>query len=453
MKKIAVVILAAGEGTRMKSDTPKVLHKVGGVPMLGRVLAALEVLKPAKLCVVVGHHSEKVKKEFAGKNIVFVEQARQLGSGHALMQAAKTLKAFKGDVLVLCGDAPLIKAETLREFVSFHGAQGNEASVLSSELDNPFGYGRILRHSSGQVAKIVEEKDASLPVKRIREINSGIYCFKSPALWKVLGKIKNNNAKKEYYLTDSIAILNALSRPVGAYKIRGVEEILGVNSRVELAKAEAVLRKRALEKIMAEGVTVLDPANTYISPETTVGRDSVIYPGTIVEGASSIGAGSVIGPNAFIKNSKIGSFCEVRISYIYDSEVSDGVKIGPFAHIRPGTLLKENARIGNFTEIKKSVVGRGTKVSHLAYIGDTELGVDINVGAGAITCNYDGVNKHKTYIGDGSFVGSNVNLVAPVKIGKNVLIAAGSTITEDVPAGTLAIARTRQIIKPRKKRG
>ena len=299
----------------------------------------------------------------------------------------------------------------------------------------------------------MEEKDASLPVKRIREINSGIYCFKSPALWKVLGKIKNNNAKKEYYLTDSIAILNALSRPVGAYKIRGVEEILGVNSRVELAKAEAVLRKRALEKIMAEGVTVLDPANTYISPETTVGRDSVIYPGTIVEGASSIGAGSVIGPNAFIKNSKIGSFCEVRISYIYDSEVSDGVKIGPFAHIRPGTLLKENARIGNFTEIKKSVVGRGTKVSHLAYIGDTELGVDINVGAGAITCNYDGVNKHKTYIGDGSFVGSNVNLVAPVKIGKNVLIAAGSTITEDVPAGTLAIARTRQIIKPRKKRG
>jgi len=453
MKNLSVIILAAGEGTRMKSDTPKVLHKVSGAAMLERVLNAVSGLKPEKVCVVVGHGAQQVKKEFSDRNIIFVHQAKQLGSGHAVIQVRKVLSKYKGNILILCGDAPLIKQETLKDLLSFHIRQDIDATVLSAEIDNPFSYGRIVRQPSGQVSGIVEEKDAQPLQKRIKEVNSGIYCFKSQKLWNSLKKINNKNNKGEYYLTDTISILSCSGASIGAYKIKGFEEILGINSRIDLAKAEKLLNKRVVEKVMIEGVTVIDPENTYISPEAKIGRDTIIYPGTIIECDTEIGHSSIVGPNCLIRSSKIGSGCVIRTSFIYDSILHDNVKIGPFAHIRPGTVIKEDARIGNFTEVKKSIVGRGSKVSHLAYIGDTELGSDINIGAGAITCNYDGVNKHKTQIGDGSFVGSNVNLVAPVRIGKNVLIAAGSTITEDVPSGSLAIARSRQTVKPRKKRG
>lgn len=451
MKKLAVVILAAGEGTRMKSETPKVLHTLCGRPMVRWVLAAVKKLAPAKIVMVVGHGGQLVREHLADEKILFVEQKKRLGSGHALMQADRALKNFRGDILVLCADTPLITSETLSALIRQHRARRNSATILSARFPNPFSYGRIVREASGRVAAIVEEKDGTPEQRAINEINSGIYCFKSPELWAVLKRIKPNNVKHEYYLTDVIAILNSRGSAVDARIAGNADEIMGVNHRKDLAIAQKVLRTGILNRWMLDGVTIHNPDATYIGPDVTIGRDTVIYPQTMIEGNTIIGSGCKIGPFSFISNTRAGDRVEIRSSFVYDSRIAADVKIGPYAHLRPGSVLEAGSKVGNFSEVKKSLIGEGSKVNHLSYIGDAVIGKGVNVGAGTITCNYDGVRKHQTVIRDRVFVGSNVNLVAPVTVGPGALIAAGSTITDDIPANTLAFARARQVNKPRKK--
>jgi len=432
MKKLAVVILAAGEGTRMKSALPKVLHTVAGRPMIEWVLAATSWLKPAKIVVVVGNHAQQVKEALGGQPLLICQQKERLGTAHALKQAAKFFLSFRGDVLVICGDTPLVESATLKQLVAAHRAGNNAATVLSAKAINPFSYGRINRSQSGDVVGIVEEKDCTAQQRLISEINSGMYCF-SPLIWQALSKIKNNNAKREYYLTDAISILHAMGKRVDAKMLASMDEIMGINDRINLADAETIARKKTLNALMRAGVTIENPLTTIIGPDITIGADTVIRSGSIITGKCSIGANCEIGP----------------YSVVSDSAVGDGCKVGPFAHLRPGTVLKTGAKVGNFCEVKKSVVGCGSKVNHLSYIGDAVLGSDVNIGAGTITCNYDGKNKFKTTIGDRAFVGSNTNFVAPVTVGAGALIAAGSTITENIPKGMLAIARARQINKKR----
>lgn len=449
MKKLAVVILAAGEGTRMKSSLPKVLHKLSGRPLVRWVMSSVSAVRPVKTVAVIGHKAGLVKDELAASRVLFSEQAKQLGTGHALHQAQRHLKNFRGDVLVVCGDAPLIKSSTLKELVRLHRIHNNAVTVLSSIAQDPFGYGRMVRSSAGGFRAIVEEKDATPEQKKIKEVNSGVYVFSSPLVWKILGKISPNNAKKEYYLTDAVKILGGMGEKVEAAAIAEFNETLGINNRAELASAETVVRKKILAEWMIKGVTIEDPDNAYISIEARIGPDTVIRPGTIVEGATVIGAGCSIGPNSLIKDSVIGDSVEVRSSYVYDSLVESKSKIGPFAHLRPGSKLKAGSKVGNFSEVKNSVIGFGSKVSHLSYIGDAFLGEGVNIGAGTITCNYDGFKKSKTFIGNGAFVGSNVNFVAPVRIGAGAVVGAGSTVTHNVPDKALAIARARQINKAR----
>ncbi|MFC1501462.1 bifunctional UDP-N-acetylglucosamine diphosphorylase/glucosamine-1-phosphate N-acetyltransferase GlmU [Elusimicrobiota bacterium] len=448
---LAMVILAAGEGTRMKSKKPKVLHSISGKPLIKWVLSASYPLKPSKSVIVIGHGGDSVKDQLRGENALFVEQKKQLGSADALKQAKNKLSGFSGDIIVLCGDTPLIQPETLKALLKTHRLSNNAATVLTTNFSNPTGYGRILRSKEGNVLSIVEERDASQDQKKVKEINSGMYCFDSSLIWAAVSKIGNSNKKKEYYLTDVISILNSLGKTVGAYCVQNNEEILGINSRLDLACAEKIVQRNILVDLMHSGVTIIDPVNTYISADTKIGRDTVIYPGTIIEEKCSIGEGCIIGPNSFIKNSSIDSEVEIKSSYVVSSKVLKGAKIGPFSNLRPGSIIKPGAKVGNFSEIKNSTINEGAKVNHLSYIGDTYVGKKVNVGAGTITCNFDGVKKSKTFIGDGAFIGSNVNLIAPVKIGKNVILAAGSTITDTVPSDTLAIARNRQIHKKRKR--
>ena len=447
---LAVVILAAGEGTRMKSETPKALHLLCSKPLVSWVLSTVKKLNPTKVVVVVGNKAEEVKKTLEKENVLFAEQKKQLGSGDALKSARKALGTFNGNILVICADTPLISVEALKGLFRNHLISQNAATILSAQIKNPSGYGRIVRSQSGDIRLIIEEKDATAEQRNIKEINSGIYCFKSPLIWDMVSKIKNDNKKKEYYLTDVISILKNLGSKVGAHCVQNSEEIIGVNSRLDLAVAGKEARKAILSRLMLSGVTVVDPETTYVSPDISVGQDTVIYPCTAIEGETKIGKNCSIGPNSFISDSVIGDGAQIRSSYCVSSKISDGVKVGPFANLRPGSVLKEGSRVGNFTEVKNSIVGEGSKVSHLSYIGDTMIGKKVNVGAGTITCNYDGTVKNKTSIGDRAFIGSNVNLVAPVKIGADVVLGAGSTITEDVPAKTLAIARARQVHKKRK---
>ncbi|MCX5777642.1 MAG: bifunctional UDP-N-acetylglucosamine diphosphorylase/glucosamine-1-phosphate N-acetyltransferase GlmU [Elusimicrobia bacterium] len=436
--KLAVIILAAGEGTRMKSAIAKVAHRVAGRSLVSWVVAAAKGLNPAEMCLIVGHKADQVRAVVAGEKIGFAVQKNQRGSGHAVLQCAPRLGKFQGDILVLCADTPLITTDTLRSFLTYHRTSAHAVSILSAEFGNPFGYGRIVRRADGSVQGIVEEKDATGEQRKIREINSGIYCFSSPAIWQALKKIKPDNAKKEYYLTDVIEILNNAGQTAGACSLGVPTEILGVNTRVELAQAERLMNARILRRHMLNGVTIIDPDTTYISPDARIGADTVIYPGTVIEGATVIGERCVIKPH----------------SVLTDARVDADALIGPFAHLRAGSVLKAGAKVGNFSEIKKSVIGPRSKVNHLSYIGDAILGADVNVGAGTITCNYDGEKKHTTTIGDRVFVGSNTNLVAPVTVGADAVIGAGSTITDAVPARSLALARARQINKAeyRKKR-
>jgi bifunctional UDP-N-acetylglucosamine pyrophosphorylase/glucosamine-1-phosphate N-acetyltransferase len=433
----------------MKSKIPKVLHLAAGRPLLGHVLEAVRPLRVESIGVVIGHLSEQVA-EFLGslgfRTSVF-RQRPLLGSGDAVKRAAPWLRRRRGDVLVLCGDSPLLRTETLRTFVSAHRESGRAGTVLTAEMPDPTGYGRIKRLSDGSVDRIVEERDASPDVRSIREINTGVYCFDARALATALPKLRADNVKSEYYLTDVVQILHESGASVGAHVCRNSEEALGVNRRKDLAQVETVLRRRTVSRWMDEGVTFVDPEQSYIGAGVKIGPDTVVYPGTHLVGHVIVGAGCRIGPFAYLEDCTLGDGVEFIASFARGARVSSNVRVGPFSHLREGTVIESGAHIGNFSEIKKSRVGRNAKVNHLSYIGDASLGERVNIGAGTITCNYDGRRKSRTVIGSGSFIGSNVNLVAPVNIGKGAVVGAGSTVTRSVPAGALALERSSQIVK------
>ena len=441
-----IVILAAGQGTRMKSKLYKVLHPVCGKPMVRHVLDQMKAIGANKIVTVVGHGAEKVKAELSDES-EFVLQAEQLGTAHAVMQTSELLKDKEGTTLVVCGDTPLLRAETINALIDYHVKENASVTVLTANADNPTGYGRIIRSENGFVEKIVEQKDASEEEQLVTEINAGTYCFDNQSLFQALEKVSNNNAQGEYYLPDVLEILKNEGKTVTAYQTVDFSETLGVNDRVALAEAEKILRIRINEKHMRNGVTIIDPEQTYIGTEVEIGRDTIIYPGTMIQGNTVIGLNSIIGPNSEIVNCKVGNETTIRQSVAHDSEIGSLVQIGPFSHIRPQSSISDEVRIGNFVEIKKTKFGKGSKASHLSYIGDAEVGNNVNIGCGSITVNYDGTNKFKTTIKDGVFVGCNSNLVAPVTIGEGAYIAAGSTITEDVQDEALSIARARQVNK------
>lgn len=440
------VILAAGQGTRMKSKLYKVLHPVCGKPMVEHVVDNISKLQVTETVTVVGFGADMVRQHLGGKSS-FVIQENQLGTAHAVMQAKDALGDKKGTTLVICGDTPLIKSETLSALIKQHEETGAKATILTAFTENPSGYGRIIRNPDGAVERIVEHKDANEQELRINEINTGTYCFDNEALFEALDCVNNDNAQGEYYLPDVIEILKAKHELITAFQTEDFEETLGVNDRVALSEAERIMRKRINEKHMRNGVTLIDPANTYIDQDVIIGQDTVIFPGTCIHGKTMIGEGCEIGPNTEIRNCEISHNTKIRQSAVYDSMIGANVNIGPFAHIRPETTIHDDVKIGNFVEIKKSIFGKGSKASHLSYIGDAEVGKDVNIGCGSITVNYDGTNKHLTKIEDRVFIGCNSNLVAPVTIKEGSYIAAGSTITDDVPQDALAIARSRQVNK------
>ncbi|CAM4375221.1 glucosamine-1-phosphate N-acetyltransferase [Bacillus manliponensis] len=440
------VILAAGKGTRMKSKLYKVLHPVCGKPMVQHVVDQVSELGLGKLVTVVGHGAEQVQEKL-GNVSEFAVQAEQLGTAHAVMQAADVLANEEGTTLVICGDTPLITAETMEALLKHHEEVGAKATVLTAYIEEPAGYGRIVRNENGHVEKIVEHKDASEQERSIKEINTGTYCFDNKALFASLSKVSNENVQGEYYLPDVIEILKNEGHIVSAYQTEHFDETLGVNDRVALSQAEVIMKKRINHKHMVNGVTIIDPSNTYISADAKIGHDTVLYPGTVIEGNTVIGSDCEIGPHTVVRDSEIGDNTTIRQSTVHDSKIGHEVAVGPFAHIRPDSVIHDEVRVGNFVEIKKTVFGKGSKASHLSYIGDAEVGEGVNLGCGSITVNYDGKNKFKTVIGDGAFVGCNSNLVAPVTVGDGAYVAAGSTITEDVPAKALSIARARQTNK------
>lgn len=443
MSELVAVILAAGKGTRMKSKLPKVLHKVGGKPMLQHVLDAADAAGAARKVVIVGHEAELVEA-MVGEQAQMALQAEQLGTGHAVMQTEAVLKDFCGTVMIICGDTPLLEAAELKKFYEGHVASQAAATVLTAFMDDPAGYGRIIRDADGNVLGIVEEKDAVLEQKAIKEINTGIYCVEAPLLFGVLATLTCDNAQGEYYLTDVLAKLNVMGKKVGGVATADSDMIMGINSRRQLAEAENIMRRRILNKLMDDGVTIMDPASTFIEKGVEIGRDTVIYPYTWLEGATKIGEDCQIGPNVRLSNVRIGDTAELQFVYGHDCEVQDNVVIGPYVHLRPDTVIGNNVKIGNFVEVKNSHVGTGSKLPHLSYIGDSDIGRSVNIGCGCITVNYDGKKKHRTIIEDNAFVGCNSNMVAPVTIGAGAYIGAGSTITKDVPGDDLGIARAKQ---------
>lgn len=443
MSDLLAVILAAGKGTRMKSALPKVLHQVGGKPMVQHVLDAADEAGAGEKVVIVGFGAEAVETAL-GKQAVFVVQKEQLGTGHAVMQAREVLDDFPGTLMVLCGDTPLLKGETLKKLYAEHKAREAAATVLTAYLPDPAGYGRVIRDAGGQVLKIVEQKDAGKEELAVNEINTGIYCFERAALFEALQKTNCDNRQGEYYLTDVIGILAAAGSKVWAVSVEDFQETLGINSRMQLAEAEKIIRKRKLKEVMDQGVTIMDPESTFIDQEVSISSDTVVYPFTWIEGNTVIGQNCKIGPNTHIQNSTIGNHVTLHFVYAHDCQVGDCAVVGPYVHLRPHTILENSVKIGNFVEVKNSHVGVGSKIPHLSYIGDTDMGNGVNIGSGTITVNYDGKNKSRTTIEDRAFVGCNTNLVAPVTVGKGAYIAAGSTITKDVPADALGVARARQ---------
>jgi bifunctional UDP-N-acetylglucosamine pyrophosphorylase / glucosamine-1-phosphate N-acetyltransferase len=449
-KRVAIVIMAAGKGTRLKSKYPKVLHEIGGKPILAHVIAtAAEVIAPCDIFVVIGHESERVRGAVGGTGVNFVVQAEQRGTGHALMVARDALEAY-GQVIVLSGDAPLITAETIKNLSAFHAVQKATMTLLSAELANPFGYGRVLRKSpkSAEVRAIVEEKAANGAQRKIREINSGFYVFSVPALYGHIEQLSTDNAHGEYYLTDMAGIFHRARKKVVALKTADASEILGSNTRAEIVDLDARLRLAKCRELMAEGVTIFHPETCVIDSDVSVGADTVIEPFVQLLGRTKIGSDCRICSYSVLKDSQVSDGVVINpLTVTDDARIGAGAIVGPFSRLRPGTEIGENARVGNFVETKKVRLGNGSKAPHLTYLGDAEIGEGVNIGAGTITCNYDGVHKHKTLIEDGVFVGSDSTLVAPVKIGRGAYIAAASCITEDVPADALALGRARQTTK------
>ncbi|MEO7158774.1 MAG: bifunctional UDP-N-acetylglucosamine diphosphorylase/glucosamine-1-phosphate N-acetyltransferase GlmU [Vicinamibacterales bacterium] len=445
MSDIHVVVLAAGKGTRMKSHLPKVLHRIGGLTIIERVIRTAAALMPASITLVVGHGADEVKQSLAKRTLLqFVTQEQQLGTGHALLQTRPLLEGKTGSVVLLSGDVPLLSVNSLNALLDTHAAVGAAATVMTARLPRPFGYGRIVR-TTGNISKIVEDKDASPVQKAITEINSGIYAFELGPLFTALDGIGTANTQGEYYLPDLVSIYRKQKRTVTTWTVDRADEIRGINSRTELAEVSSMVRQQKNEELMAAGVTVIDPATTYVDADVVVGADTVLYPCVFLEGSTKIGVACEVQSGARIVNSTIGDrVCIRNHTVVTDSTVESGSFIGPFAHIRPGSESGADAHIGNFVELKKTSMGKGAKANHLAYLGDAIIGSKSNVGAGTITCNYDGETKHQTVIGESVFVGSNSTLVAPLNIADGSYIAAGSAVTADVPAGALAIGRARQ---------
>lgn len=446
MQKSAI-ILAAGKGTRMKSKLYKVLHQVCGKTMVEHVLGQLEAAKIDNIVTVVGYGAQSVENTI-GKRSAFALQKQQLGTGHAVMQTEKLLGDLDGETLVVSGDTPLFRAETFNKLFEYHHQRHAAVTILTSTAPDPTGYGRIVRNDVGIVERIVEEKDADAKEKEIHEINTGVYCFDNQKLFAALKKINNHNAQGEYYLTDVIAILKQAGEIVTAYRMPDFNESMGVNNRVALAQANRIMRKRINEKLMMDGVTMVDPATTYIDAGVQVGRDTVIEGNVVIKGDTKIGSDCLIGAGSRIIDSTIHDGVKVISSTLESAEMHDGSDIGPNSHLRPLAEIGKNVHIGNFCEVKKAYVGEGTKVGHLTYIGDATLGKNINVGCGVVFVNYDGAKKHHTNVGDHAFIGSNSNLVAPVNIAADSFIAAGSTITDNTERFDMAIARQRQTNKP-----
>ncbi|MFB3905810.1 MAG: bifunctional UDP-N-acetylglucosamine diphosphorylase/glucosamine-1-phosphate N-acetyltransferase GlmU [Acidobacteriota bacterium] len=447
-KQRHAVVLAAGKSTRFKSEKPKLLHKLCGKPLVCHLLDRLVALDVGRIVVVLGHGSESVHEALADYPVDFALQEEQLGTGHATMCATPALKDLEGSVLVLYGDTPLIAQETLARLYETRDREDADEVILTVETPEPQGYGRIVRDRQGMPARIVEEKDTSPEEKAIREINAGFVCFRLSTLLEHLPLLSNQNAAGEYYLTDMLALLRERGKKVVAVPALSVQETAGINSREELARIETLLRAEIAAKWMREGVTILNPATVYIDPDVTIGPDTLLYPGVFLEGKTQIGPRCIIHSGCHLSDAILEADVVVdHCSVIRKSSVGQGTTVGPFAHLREHTCVAGNARIGNFVEVKKSTIGEGSKAAHLTYLGDATLGKDVNIGAGTITCNYDGVQKNKTIIEDGVFIGSDSQLVAPVTIHTGAYVAAGSTITEDVPAESLAIARSRQVNK------
>ena len=443
------VILAAGKNKRMKSNIPKAMHKAGGTPMIGLIRDAVEGAGIRSCVVVVGFGAPQIM-EYLGDRAEYTFQREQLGTGHALLTALGYLDGFDGRVLCMYADMPLMSSGTFIEVIGQNKTNGEQGTLVYADMEGQTGYGRIIRDGGGNFIKITEEKDASEEEARIREMNIGLYCFEAAAARKALGRLNTDNSQGEMYLTDVFAEILKDGGRVGTYKIRDNRECIGTNDRAGLAELNRLLyMDKCMELMLESGVTVIDPETTYIDRGVTVGMETVIYPGCVIEGRTAIGEGCEIGPNVKIRDSSIGARAVVEYSVINGAEIGDGAMVGPFAHLRPGAQIGAASRIGNFVEIKKSGIGDNVKISHMSYIGDADVGDGVNIGCGVITCNYDGAQKHRTVIGENSFIGSNSNLIAPVTVNKNSYVASGSTITLDVPEDALAIARGRQVNKER----
>jgi bifunctional UDP-N-acetylglucosamine pyrophosphorylase/glucosamine-1-phosphate N-acetyltransferase len=443
MDALTVVILAAGEGKRMRSRQPKVLHRLCGLPLIAYPLRIARTLADRVVLVVPPHADEVVR--VAGADVHAVVQRERLGTGHAVLQAREACGA--GPILVLPSDMPLLTVETIERLVTHHGTTGAAATILTATVDNPAGYGRVLRQR-GRVARVIEERDATDDQKKVTEINTAVYCFDSQRLWPALDEVRPDNDQGEYYLTDVIGILARAGARVEAVAVADARQAQGVNDRRQLAAVAAVERQRILDGLMEAGVTILDPASTYIEHTVTIGPDTIVYPNVVLEGATDIGDECIIGSGCHVMGSRLGSRVRLKpYCVLTEAVVEDEAELGPFCHLRPRAVIGSRAKIGNFVEVKKSKVGRGSKANHLAYIGDTTVGEHVNIGAGAITCNYDGYAKHETVIADRAFIGTNTSLVAPVTIGEGAYIGSGSVITKDVPPGALAVERTPQVVK------
>jgi bifunctional UDP-N-acetylglucosamine pyrophosphorylase / glucosamine-1-phosphate N-acetyltransferase len=449
--------MAAGLGTRMKSRRAKVLHELAGRPLIAHVVGTAKSLDPETILVVVGHQADEVEQAAiaeVGELASFALQEKQRGTGDAVESARTQLEKTDSLLLVLSGDVPLIRAETLRKLIEHHRATGAACTILAVRLENPTGYGRIIRDEQGNFQKIVEQKDASEDERKVREINSGIYCFESKDLFDALKRVEPKNEQGEYYLTDVAEILLSMGRKVDVFMHNDAREVSGINTRAELAEFENLIRRNAIRRLMIEsGVTFIDPSHAYISPEAEIGRDSIVYPDVTIEGKSVIGEGCVIRSGARITNSHLGDNVTVKDhSIIVDSEIASNCSVGPFAHLRMNATLEEKATVGNFVEVKKSRLKRGTKAMHLSYLGDATIGERTNIGAGTVTCNYDGVRKHETVIEDDVKIGSDTMLVAPVRVGSGSVTGAGSVVTKDVPPDSL-VAGVPATVKKKLNRG